>query len=315
MLVVLVAATAAFVLLHVAPGDLYSTAGSGSGMSPEVRATLRAHRGYDLPVIQQYVHWLRAFVSGDFGWSASQNRWVADILIAALPRTLLLMLLAFCSSLALGMGIGAWQGARAETRGAKADATDRVVSLVTLFVYSLPEFWLALALMFCFVHWWPVLPATGVVGDSYAYMSASEQVVDRVRHLALPWLSLTLVGTAVFTRFQRAAMRDAIREPFVRAARAKGSRESAVRWQAWRTSLSPVLSVAGMLFPALLGGAVFVEVVYAWQGMGYELLRGIAARDYEMIAAIVVIGSAMTSLGSLLADVAREFVDPRVRAS
>lgn len=284
-------------------------------MSPEVRATLRAHRGYDLPILQQYVHWLRAFLGGDFGWSASQNRWVADILIDALPRTFVLMALAFCSSLVLGMGIGAWQGARAETRVSTVDVTDKIVSFVTLLVYSLPEFWLALALMFCFVHWWHVLPATGVVGDAYAYLSTSEQVVDRLRHLVLPWLSLTLVGTAVFTRYQRAAMRDAIREPFVRATRARGARESTVRWQAWRTSLSPVLSVAGMLFPALLGGAVFVEVVYAWQGMGYELLRGIAARDYEMIAAIVVIGSALTSIGSFVADLAREVVDPRVRAA
>lgn len=311
----LVAATAAFVLLHVAPGDLYSTAGSGSGMSPEVRATLRAHRGYNLPIMQQYVRWLGAFIGGDFGWSASQHRWVADILVDALPRTFFLMLLAFCSSLALGMGIGAWQGARVETRVGRTDVTDQIVSLITLFVYSLPEFWLALALMFCFVHWWHVLPATGVVGDAYAYMSTSEQVIDRLRHLVLPWLSLTLVGTAVFTRFQRAAMRDAMREPFVRATRARGTNESAVRWQAWRTSLSPVLCIAGMLFPALLGGAVFVEVVYAWQGMGYELLRGIAARDYEMIAAIVVIGSVMTSVGSFVADLAREWVDPRVRAA
>ncbi len=305
-----VAATFAFVLLHFAPGDAYSSI--GGGMTDEIRATLRAQRGYDLPLARQYVRWLLALASGDWGWSTSQQRWVSDVIAEAIPRTLVLMSLALCASLALGMGIGAWQGARAERHVAARDTADRAVSVVTLFVYSMPQFWLALALMFCGVRWFG-LPSGGAVDDLHDRLSAADRLVDRLRHLLLPWLSLTLAGAALFTRFQRSAMRDAIREPFVRAARAKGSRERDIRFQAWRTALSPVITIAGLFFPALLGGAVFVEIVYAWPGIGSAVLKGVDYRDYDLVAAVVVIGSAMTAAGSFLADLTRELVDPRNR--
>ena len=281
-------------------------------MTDEVRATLRAQRGYDLPVSRQYLRWLLALASGDWGWSTSQQRWVSDVIAEALPRTLVLMSLALCSSLALGMGIGAWQGARAERHVAARDTADRAVSVVTLLVYSMPPFWLALALMFYGVRWFG-LPSGGAVDDLHDRMSTADQLVDRLRHLVLPWLSLTLAGASIFARFQRSSMRDAIREPFVRAARAKGTREFDIRLQAWRTALSPVITIAGLFFPTLLGGAVFVEIVYAWPGIGTAVLKGVDRRDYDLVAAVVVLGSAMTAAGSFLADLTREFVDPRNR--
>ena len=176
----------------------------------------------------------------------------------------------------------------------------------------MPPFWLALAVLFYGVHWFG-LPSGGTVDDLHDRMSTADQLLDRLRHLLLPWLSLTLAGAALFARFQRSSMRDAIREPFVRAARAKGSREREIRRQAWRTALSPVITIAGLFFPTLLGGAVFVEIVYAWPGIGTAMLKGVDHRDYDLVAAVVVLGSAMTVAGSFLADLAREFVDPRNR--
>ena len=305
---ILAAATLAFVLLHAAPGDAYSSV--GGGMTDDVRRLLRVQRGYDRSLLQQYGLWLGALVRGNWGWSTSQQRWVLDVLADALPRTLVLMSLALAASFAFGVTLGAWQGARAERHVAR-DVVDRVVSLATLAVYSAPQFWLALALLFCFVRWFH-LPAGGELDDLHTSMSAADQFTDRLRHLFLPWLSLTLVGTALFARFQRTAMRDAIREPFVGAARAKGTPETQVRRHAWRTALSPVITMAGLLFPALIGGAVFVEVVYAWPGIGTALLKGVDGRDYDLVAAVVVLGSAMTVLGSFLADVAREWADPRI---
>ena len=144
-------------------------------------------------------------------------------------------------------------------------------------------------------------------------MSPWQQVVDRARHLVLPWLSLTVIGTAIFARYQRASMRDVLRESFVRTARAKGLAESTIRRQAWRAAILPVVTLSGLFFPALLTGAVFVERVYGWPGMGTALLTAISGRDYALVSACVIVGSAMTALGSMLADVVRVFVDPRLR--
>jgi peptide/nickel transport system permease protein len=305
-IVVLVAATLAFVLLHLAPGDPFSSLG-GEGITPELRDRWRALYGIDRPIWAQYVDWLGRAARGDLGRSITQHRPVVAILGDALPNTLLLMGLAFGASLLAGTALGAWQGARAGSRA------DRLLGTLSLVVYSLPEFWLALALMLLFVHWLHWLPATGMTDPMHAYLSPAERLLDRLRHLVLPWLSLTLVGTAVFARFQRAAMREVIGEPFVRTARAKGLSERAVRRQAWRAALLPVITLAGLLFPALLAGAVFVERVFSWPGMGMTLVRAITEHDYEVVAAIVVIGSAMTAAGSLLADVVRELADPRLR--
>jgi peptide/nickel transport system permease protein len=225
----------------------------------------------------------------------------------ALPRSLFLMGCALSVSLVGGMLIGAWQGARAGSR------RDRTTSTVLLVLYSLPEFWLALVLLVVFVHQLGWLPATGITDEMYRYMSARRQFVDRVRHLVLPLTSLSLVGLAVFARYQRHAMQESMAQAFVRTARAKGLTESAVRRQAWRTALLPVITVTGLMLPALITGAVFVERVFAWPGMGFAMIRAIEARDYPVVSAGVILGSAVTALGAALADIAREIADPRLR--
>jgi peptide/nickel transport system permease protein len=120
---------------------------------------------------------------------------------------------------------------------------------------------------------------------------------------------------AVFARYQRLAMQESMTLPFVRTARAKGLSEPAVRREAWRAALLPVISITGVMLPALLTGAVFVERVFSWPGMGYTMLRAIEARDYPVVSAGVIFGSAATALGAALADIARDFADPRVRSA
>lgn len=303
--VVIAAASLAFVLLHLAPGDAGTAL--GEGVSPERRAAVRAQYGLNDALTTQYGRWMLALLRGEFGWSPNQRRPVAAVIAEALPRSLLLMGAALAISLVVGSAIGAWQGARAGTR------RDRGSAVVLLVLYSLPEFWLALALMTVFAHQLGWLPATGITSDLYAYQSPGAQLADRVRHLVLPLTALSLVGIAVFARYQRAAMQDSMTQPFVQTARAKGLTERAVRRQAWRAALLPVISVAGLLLPALVTGAVFVERVFAWPGMGFTLIRAIEARDVAVVSACVIVGSAATALGAALADVLRELVDPRLR--
>jgi peptide/nickel transport system permease protein len=294
-------------LLHVAPGDPFNSL--GDGMTSEMRAELRRHWGLDRPLGQQYLTWLWNVAHGDFGRSSLQDRPVFEVIAGRLPNSLMLMGLALSSSIAFGIMLGAWQGARIGTR------RDRVISTLSLAVYSAPEFWLGMALLLVFSQHWQLFPAGDMTSFDYRYKTTGGRILDRATHLVLPWLTLTMVGTAVFARYQRAAMRDSMGEPFVRTARAKGLRETRVRGHALRASLLPVITLSGLLFPALLGGAVIVERVFSWPGMGSLLVQAIESRDYLLVTGTVVVASVMTALGTLLADLARAAADPRVAHS
>lgn len=287
-----------------------SSIADASNVPLELRAQWRAQQGLDQPVAVQYRRWIVDVARGRLGHSTSQQRPVVDVIGERLPRTLLLMSLALGASIVLGAALGAWQGARA------GKSSDRALTFVSLLLYSIPEFWFALALLYLFAYRLHVLPATGMIDAAmYDSMTPWQQVVDRARHLVLPWMSLTVMGTAIFARYQRGTMCDVMREPFVRTARAKGLAEPAVRRHAWRAAILPVVTLAGLYFPALLTGAVFVERVFGWPGLGSALLDAIGNRDYALVSACVIVGSAMTAMGSLLADVVRALVDPRLRLS
>jgi peptide/nickel transport system permease protein len=304
--VVAAATTAAFLLLHLAPGDPFSSLDDQSSYTREMRETLQRQWGYGEPLPRQFLVWIGNVARGTLGWSHSQQQTVEAAIGIALPNTLLLMGLGFTASLIVGVLLGAWQGAHAGSPG------DRAISTATLGMYSVPEFVLGIALLLLFVSWLDLLPASGMTGDTSRYMPFGERLFDGLTHLVLPTMALTIVGAGVVARFQRAAMRDTMSEPFVRTARAKGLSEFAVQRAALRASLLPVITLAGLFFPALLGGAVIVEKVFGWPGMGTLLLDGIHKRDYWLVTGIVVIGSAMTAVGTLLADVARALADPRV---
>ncbi len=305
VVVVFFAATIAFILLQLAPGD--QATALGETVSPEVRAAYRERLGLDQPVPTQYLRWMSAIAQGDFGWSSGQQRPVAALLRDAIPNTLLLMGSALVLSLSCGVVLGAWQGAHANTR------RDTAISSALLLLYSIPEFLLALLLLLLFAFTLRWFPSGGITDDLHRFLSPPQQWLDRVKHLALPLLSLSVVTIAIFARYQRAAMRDAMTQPFIQTARAKGLSEAQVRRHARRAAVLPVITVTGLLFPSLLGGAVVVEQIFAWPGMGWVLMRGIGSRDTAVVAAAVIVGSAMTALGALLAEIAREVVDPRVR--
>ena len=304
---VVVAATAAFVLIRTAPGDALTDEGSVGRMPVAVRATRRVQLGLDLPPAQQYVRRLGAYSRGDFGWSTSEGRTVNEVLRERVPRTLLLMSLALAASLLLGIALGAWQGAHVGSR------TDRAWSFASLVLFSFPEFWIAIVLMLVFASWLGWFPTMGMTSDIVFEASTVRQLLDHAHHIVLPWLSLTLVGTAIVARFQRAAMRDVFDTPFVRTARGKGLTEAAVRRHALRAALLPVIALGGMLVPSLFAGAVFVESIFAWQGMGLALLKATRGRDYDLVGAGILVVSAMTVAGSFAAELLREMADPRIR--
>ena len=307
IVVLFLVTTIAFFLMHLAPGDPFAF--ENPRVSAEARQSLRERFGYDQPAAEQYVRYVSRVLRGDFGYSHSLNMNVSDAVGAALPRTLLLMGLALTLSFALGMALGVFE-ARHWGR-----TTARASNALTLLINSVPDFWLALMVLLTFAFWIPVLPAGGMRDPVMAdFMSPAQAAWDRLRHLALPLLTLTLIATAYLARVQRAALLEVLPADYVRTARAKGLAEGAVIGRhALRNALLPMITIAGLAFPALLGGSVFVERIFSWPGMGSLVVNAIALRDYSLVVACVFLGSAMVIVGNLLADLAYGLADPRIR--
>ena len=307
--VVWIVATLTFALLHLAPGDAFSY--HDRRIAPEVIAHWRHVYCLDRPVAAQYVCYVRSIASGDLGYSISQQRPVRDILIDYVPRTIELMSIALLVSFALGIALGVLQARR---RSQFADWGSRAI---TLFFYSMPDFWLALMLVLLFAYWIPVFPISGIEDVINAPTNSwGQHVIDHLRHLVLPVTTLVLLTCAAIARFQRAAMLDVVRMEFVVTARAKGVSENVIaRHHVLRNALLPIITIAGLALPALLGGAVFVELVFSWPGMGYVTAMAVGNHDYSLVTSSVVVTSMLVVVGTLAADLLYALVDPRVRAA
>jgi peptide/nickel transport system permease protein len=307
VIVVFIVTTISFFLIRLAPGEPFSY--EGRNMSPAVRDQFRAMYGYDRPIPEQFVRYLGTIARGQFGYSHSRHRPVRDVLSEALPRTVLLMGLALALSFVVGIGVGALQAIRRGTW------IDRALNSVLLFFYSVPDFWLALMLLLLFAYWVPIFPTGGMTNPVlYDYMPFGAKILDRLRHLILPAVSLTLLLAAGIARYQRASLIEVMPLDFVRTARAKGLNERGVVLRhALRNALLPIITLFGLMLPALFGGAFFVEYVFAWPGMGFLAATAIAARDYDLVTGAVIVGGLMVTLGSLVADVLYAVADPRLR--
>lgn len=308
--------TLIFILIHVAPGDPFAAYLSPQ-VPPEVRERLVKLYGLDQPLHIQYVRWLWAFVRFEWGVSLVDFRPVTDLLAERIPNTLLLSALALGLIFLIGLALGVLQAVRSNSWW------DRVLTLAALFVYSMPSFWLAIMLILLFSYkasewsWFPAwlqLPATGIKSVNHEWLGPWEQIVDRIRHLILPVLSLGLASAASVARYTRGAMLDVIRQDYVRTARAKGLPEWRVIFgHAFRNALLPVITLLGLYLPFLLSGAVLIEKVFAWPGMGFTIVNAILQRDYPVVMATSFLFSALVIVSNLIADLLYAWADPRIR--
>lgn len=307
LIVVLIVTTMSFFLIRFAPGDPFAY--DNPNVTSAVREQWRAQYGYDRPLAEQFVRYVGSVAHGQFGYSHSQRRPVIEVLAAAIPRTVLLVGVSLVLSFGLGMLVGVVQATR------RGRWIDRAASTVLLFFYSLPDFWFAIMMLIAFTSWIPIFPAGGIVDPVlHDYMRPWPAFMDRVRHLVLPAITLTLLVAAVIARYQRSAMLDVLPSEFIRAARAKGVSERRVIWHhALRLSLTPVISLLGLLLPALVGGSLFVETVFSWPGMGLLTADAVFNRDYDLLTASVVVGAVMVAAGNLVADLLHAAADPRLR--
>lgn len=306
-------ATLIFFVLALAPGDP-TAAYFSPNLPAEVIEQIRRNFGLDQPIYIRYFKWLGNFLTGDFGYSFAQSRPVADILFEALPNTLILAGISLVLVFLVGVISGVIQAVR------QYSLLDGMLSVITLFFYSMPSFWLALMLMLIFSlkahEWgWPIaLPPTGITSVDYEFLGPVEKLRDRFVHLVLPVSTLTLALAAGVARYTRGQMLEVVRQDYIRTARAKGLPERQVILRhALRNSLIPVITLLGLYLPFLFSGAVFIEVIFAWPGMGRIIVDAIFQRDYPLVMATSFLFAVMVVLGNLVADVLYAVVDPRIR--
>lgn len=309
VIVVALVASIVFALIHAAPGDPFASAIDNPSVTAAVRAAWRHSYGLDRPLSEQYVRYVTSVFRGDLGFSFSLQRPVADVLRDALPNTLLLMGTGLLAGFLLGIGIAIVQ---VKHRG---KLTDRALGAFSLVMFSVPDFWLAMLLLAALAFWIPIFPIGGAMDPvMHDFLSPAARAGDRVKHLLLPALTLALLYFPLIARHQRAALLDALPSDYVTTARAKGLSESSViRHHALRNSLLPIVTLLGVAFPALLTGAVFIEKVFSWPGMGLVIVNSIGSRDYPLLTAAVILGSAFVVIGSIVADSAYRLLDPRMR--
>lgn len=306
----LLAVTLVFVLMRLTPGDPLSRLGEDRPLPPKAITALRARYGLDQPLTTQYARFVGGTLRGDLGASIEhQGRPVVDLLAERVPPTLLLGGTALLLNFTFGIWLGVWQASR------RGSITDHLASLLTLVAYALPSFWLAILLARWFgteLRWFPVgfMQAPTLPADA----GPLTRLGDLLWHLVLPAVTLSVSTIGATVRLQRATMIEALGLDAIRTARAKGLPEPRIRWRhAWRNAAGPVLALFGLWLPMLVAGAVFVEQVFSWPGVGSLAAQAIETRDYPVLMGVTLLVSAAVVGGNLIADLLQRALDPRLR--
>lgn len=291
-----------FLIMALLPGDP-ALAILGPYATPESLASLRQELGLDAPLWRRYLIWLGNLLQGDLGRSITLERPVIDELSERLGPTLLLAGSALALSVLLGLAAGIL--AAVHRRGWQ----DHLLTLTVLLGISTPQFWLALLLILLFAVWLGWLPVSGMLA-----VYGGGGLTDLLRHLILPTLSLTVVVTGVLARLGRSAMLEELSRDYIRMARARGLSEHRVIYRhACKNMLGKLMPVIGLQTGFLLGGAVYIETVFQWPGLGRMLVDAISTRDLLLVQGGVLVMASAYVLVNLLADIIQQMLDPRIR--
>jgi peptide/nickel transport system permease protein len=296
-----------FLLLQLMPGDAADVIAAESGTATaETMAALRERFGLDKSVFTQLVNFLGHLATFDLGFSPRYNMPVLDMIMTRLPSTLLLMVTALSLALLIGIVLGsvmaAWAGRW----------PDRVLSVVVLLFYSMPGFWVGLmaVVLFSVKLGWLPSDSSMTIGANYTGWA---MIVDRAAHLVLPALALASFFVAVYARLTRASMLEVQRQDFMRTAEAKGLHPFVIQLRhALRNALIPVTTVAGMHLGNLLGGAVVIETLFGWPGMGRLALEAVLARDFSVLLGVLLLSSFLVILANMVIDLLHAWLDPRI---
>ena len=297
-----------FLIINMAPGDpLTALLNPEDQLSISVRDVeeLRRRLGLDRPGPVRYVIWLKEALTGNLGFSYQTKRPVIEMIVEKLPVTISLM----GTALALAVSVGVVFGVLSALR--QYSLIDYSLSVVSFFMISIPQFFFALSGMLIFAVWLGWLPVFGMWTAG-----RDPEIGDVIRHAILPISALMLQDIAVYMRYTRASMLDTLSAEYVLTARAKGLSETLVLWKhVFRNALVPLVTVLGLSLPALIGGALIIETIFSWPGVGSLAYTSLLQRDYPVQMAVLLMGATAVLAANLLTDVAYAWVDPRVRHS
>jgi peptide/nickel transport system permease protein len=300
-----------FGVVRLMPGGPLAQAERNPTVTAEQLAALRVRLGLDQPLPVQYVKWLKAFVvEGDWGYSIKFRRPVAEMIWERMPATLLLFGIGFLIMLVFAIPMGVYSAIRPYS------FFDNLITTFSFAGQSVPVYWLGLILIVVFYlnvqspfGEGPMFPAGGM------YTVGKEgNTLDLIWHLVLPIAAMTFSWIAWYSRFLRSSMRDTLNEDYIRTARAKGLSLGTVTFRhALRNALLPLVTLIALDLPTVFGGAVFIETIFAWPGMGRLFWDAARGRDYPILLAVMMIYAALTLLFNLIADIFYGFLDPRIR--
>ncbi|MGB2141954.1 MAG: ABC transporter permease [Candidatus Puniceispirillaceae bacterium] len=299
-----------FLLIHIAPGDIADTiAGDMGGATAEVMAQIRIDYGLDKPFIVQLGLYLWNVLQFNFGYSFFFNTPVTALIAERLPATLLLVFTAQILALVIGIILGVISAKKPH------GWLSHFVTLLALFGYSAPVFWTGIMLLIGLSLMVPLFPVAGMVDVTLLDAPLWRQYLDIAHHLFLPALTLASIFLALYSRLCRASMLEVLGSDYIRTARAKGLSERDIIYKhALKNALSPVIILAGLQFSAVVSGAVLVETVFSWPGLGTLALQSILARDTPTILGILFFSALVVIIGNLLTDLALRFIDPRINS-
>ncbi|MBD9650207.1 ABC transporter permease [Ensifer sp. ENS09] len=298
-----------FFLLQLAPGDAADVlAGEAGSATEESVAALRARFGLDSPVLEQLAAYLGNLAHFSLGFSPRYGMPVADLIAQRLPGTLTLMAVALVIAIFLGVILGSLMATFA------GRIPDRLLSIFSLLFYSIPSFWIGLMLIVLFsvkLGWLP----SGGAGTIGSQLKGFPALLDKARYMVLPATSLALFYVAIYARLTRAAMLEVKNQDFVRTAYAKGLTPLGVTARhILRNALIPITTMAGMHIGGMLGGAVVVETVYSWPGLGRLAFEAVMGRDFTVLLGILLLSSLLVIIANATVDLVHAWLDPRIGA-
>lgn len=299
-----------FAVIHLAPGEpVDRMTDLNPKISAQAKQKMREMYHLDEPLPVQYFLWFKRFAALDFGTSFSaDNRPVLDKIMERLPITVFINVASLFIIFALSIPLGVLSAVRPHS------FFDKATTLFVFLGFSTPGFWLSLLLMILFGVQLGWLPISGIRSIDFEEFTAWGKFVDYARHLVLPVLLSSLTSLAFLSRVTRQSMLEVVRQDYVTTARAKGCTETTVVFRhALRNALLPIVTIIGLSVPSLIGGSVIFETIFSIPGMGQLFYESVMSRDYPLVMGILVIGSALTLIGNLLADVSYAVADPRIR--
>lgn len=298
-----------FAVVHLAPGGPVEVETEMQlKASAQAKENLKKLYGLDKPLHVQYYNWLKRFVLFDFGKSFVDNRDVLKKILERIPVTLTINMLSLIFIILIAIPVGVFSATK------RYSLFDKLSTLFVFVGFSTPTFWLALLLMILFGVNMGLLPISGIQSIDVSDMGPLDRLVDWIKHLVLPVGISAFGGIAGLSRYSRSSMLEAIRQDYIRTARAKGLKESEVIFRhALRNALMPIVTILGLSVPGLIGGGVIFETIFAIPGMGQLFYSSAMSRDYPTIMGILVIGALLTLLGNLIADISYALADPRIR--